>query len=87
MEEIPMNEFRRQIGEYVNQTYYANKTFVLTKGQKKLAALVPIAQLERLAQLEALVNEWQTSANLDTTVPSTLIESESEAKVASEAEG
>jgi hypothetical protein len=78
MEEIPMNEFRRQIGEYVNQAYYANKAFVLIKGQKKLAALVPMAQLERLAQLEALVNEWQTSANLDPIPPSTLIEAEGE---------
>lgn len=52
MEELAINEFRRQVGEYVNQTYYAGKSFVLTKGEKKVAALIPIATLTKLAELE-----------------------------------
>lgn len=52
METLAMNEFRRQVGEYINQTYYAGKAFVLTKGEKKMAALVPIATLHRLQELE-----------------------------------
>lgn len=54
MDELPMSEFRRQTGEYVNQTQYAGKTYVLTKGGKRVVALVPITVLERLAELEAL---------------------------------
>ena len=53
MESLAMNEFRRQVGEYVNQTYYASKAFVLMKGEKKVAALLPIAMVNRLAELEA----------------------------------
>ena len=52
MENLAMNEFRRQVGEYINQTYYASKAFVLTKGDKKVAALVPMAMLNRLSELE-----------------------------------
>ena len=52
MENLAINEFRRQVGEYINQTYYANKSFVLTKGEKKVAALVPMAMLNRLTELE-----------------------------------
>lgn len=71
-----MNEFRRQVGEYINQTYYAGKAFVLTKGEKKVAALVPMAMLNRLAELEAfytqtLANQENTdSSNLKETKPS-----------------
>ena len=50
-----MNEFRRQVGEYINQTYYAGKAFTLVKGTKNVGALVPMAMIERLAELEALV--------------------------------
>ncbi len=53
MEKLAMNEFRRQVGEYVNQTYYAGKAFVLTKGEKRVAALLPVAMLDRLKELEA----------------------------------
>ncbi|SFF28616.1 prevent-host-death family protein [Spirosoma endophyticum] len=53
MENLTMNEFRRQVGEYINQTYYAEKAFVLTKGEKKVAALVPMAMLNRMTELEA----------------------------------
>lgn len=52
MDVLPVNEFRNQIGEYVNQVYYASKAFTLTKGAKPVAALVPITLLERLATLE-----------------------------------
>lgn len=47
-----MNEFRKQVGEYLNQTYYAGKAFTLMKGNRPMAALVPMSMLERLAQLE-----------------------------------
>jgi len=46
-----VNEFFRQVGEYINQTYYAGKAFVLTKKEKKVAALVPMALLNRLTEL------------------------------------
>jgi prevent-host-death family protein len=54
MDEIAMSEFRRQAGEFVNQTYYAGKAFILTKGDKRVAALVPVTVLDRLTELEAL---------------------------------
>lgn len=53
IENLAINEFRRQVGEYINQTYYAGKAFVLTKGEKKVAALVPMAMFNRLTELEA----------------------------------
>ena len=53
MDNLPLNDFRRQVGEYVNQTYYAGKAFVLLKGERKVAALLPIALVERLSELEA----------------------------------
>lgn len=43
MENLSVNEFRRQVGEYINQTFYAGKAFMLTKGEKKVAALIPLA--------------------------------------------
>lgn len=52
MENLTTNEFRRQVGEYINQTYYAGKAFVLTKGEKKVAALIPTTMLNRLTELE-----------------------------------
>lgn len=52
MDNLPLNEFRRQVGEYVNQTYYAGKAFTLLKGERKVAALLPIALVDRLAELE-----------------------------------
>jgi len=54
MKEIPMSEFRRKAGEYVNQTHYAQKVFFLTKGDQRMAALVPVSVLDRLIELEAL---------------------------------
>jgi prevent-host-death family protein len=57
MEHLAMNEFRRQVGEYINQTYYAGKTFVLTKGEKKVAALVPVETLARLEELETFYEQ------------------------------
>lgn len=53
IENLAVNEFRRQIGEYINQTYYASKAFVLTKGDKQVGALVPMAMFNRLTELEA----------------------------------
>lgn len=57
MEDILTTEFRRQVGEYVNQTYYAQKSFRLFKGNKPVAVLVPVTTLERLAELEAFYEE------------------------------
>lgn len=53
VENLAMNEFRRQVGEYINQTYYASKAFILTKGDKKVGALIPMAMFNRLTELEA----------------------------------
>lgn len=58
MDTLPVNEFRRQVGEYLNQTYYAGKAFALVKGEKQVAALVPMAMVERLAQLELIHNAF-----------------------------
>lgn len=52
MDTLPVNEFRKQVGEYLNQTYYAGKAFTLMKGNRPMAALVPISLLERLSRLE-----------------------------------
>ncbi|QMW03336.1 type II toxin-antitoxin system prevent-host-death family antitoxin [Spirosoma foliorum] len=52
MEKITANDFRRQVGEYLNRTYYAKEQFVIIKSGKQIAALVPISILERLTQLE-----------------------------------
>lgn len=54
MDTLPVNEFRRQVGEYLNQTYYAGKAFTLMKGNRPMAALIPIAMLDRLNELEAM---------------------------------
>lgn len=62
-ETLPLTEFRRQVGEYVNQVYYAGKSLVLTKGEKKVAALVPITILERLAELEEFYAQTLTDRN------------------------
>ena len=52
-DDLPLSEFRRQVGEYTNQTYYSGKAFVLLKGGRRVAALLPIALLDRLVELEA----------------------------------
>ena len=52
MENLPLSEFKRQVSEYINQAYYAGKTFGLTKGEKQVAALVPMSMISRLAELE-----------------------------------
>ncbi len=75
-----MNEFRRQVGEYINQTYYAGKAFVLTKGEKKVAALMPIAMLNRLTELETFYA--QNLANSTTTGSSDDDGSETDEKAA-----
>ncbi len=59
-----MIEFRRQVGEFINQTYYAGKTFILTKGEKKVAALVPVSVLDRLTELEAFYKQAITDRQL-----------------------
>lgn len=80
MENLTMNEFRRQVGEYINQTYYAGKAFVLTKGEKKVAALMPIAMLNRLTELETFYA--QNLANSTTTGSSDDDGSETDEKAA-----
>lgn len=70
MDNLTMNEFRRQVGEYINQTYYANKAFVLTKGPKQVAALVPMTMLDRLTELETfyaqtLADRQQADASVE----------------------
>lgn len=62
MDTLPVNEFRRQVGEYLNQAYYAGKAFTLLKGNRRMAALIPIAMLDRLVELE---NQLQTKVDLD----------------------
>ena len=75
MTTLPMNEFRRQVGEYVNQTYYAGKSFTLLKGERAVAALVPMALLDRLNELEAYyaqtIEDQNQPASPDTEVDKT----------------
>ena len=64
MTTLPMNEFRRQVGEYVNQTYYAGKSFTLLKGERAVAALVPISLLDRLNELETYYAQAMNNLNV-----------------------
>ena len=74
MDTLPVNEFRRQVGEYLNQTYYAGKAFTLLKGNRRMAALIPIAMLDRLVELE---NELQTRSTPGTAAPTESMMAES----------
>lgn len=67
MDTLAVNEFRRQVGEYLNQTYYAGKAFTLMKGNRPMAALIPITMLDRLIELE---NELQARSTLYNIEPS-----------------
>ena len=40
MDTLPVNEFRRQVGEYLNQTYYAGKAFTLLKGNSSCEIVI-----------------------------------------------
>lgn len=44
---------RKNLGQYVNEAYYRGDEFVIKRAGKPVAALVPLADLERLASLKA----------------------------------
>lgn len=67
MESLSVNEFRKQVSEYLNQTYYAGKAFTIMKGNRPMAALVPIDMLERLAHFEDLLASQAQLADLPAT--------------------
>lgn len=42
---------RKNLGQYVNETYYRGGEFIIKRAGKPVAALVPLADLEQLAAL------------------------------------
>ncbi len=42
---------RKNLGQYVNETYYRGGEFIIKRAGKPVAALVPLADLEQLAVL------------------------------------
>lgn len=44
---------RKNLGQYVNETYYRGDEFIIKRAGKPVAALVPLADLEKLASLRA----------------------------------
>jgi prevent-host-death family protein len=51
-EKISTAEARSQFAEVINQVAYRGVRIVLTKHDKEVAAVIPIADLEKLALLE-----------------------------------
>ena len=44
---------RKNLGQYVNEAYYRGDEFVIKRAGKPVAALVPLADLEKLIALKA----------------------------------
>ena len=44
---------RKNLGQYVNEAYYRGSEFAIKRAGKPVAALVPLADLERLEALKA----------------------------------
>ncbi len=44
---------RKNLGQYVNEAYYRGDEFVIKRSGRPVAALVPLADLEKLASLKA----------------------------------
>jgi len=52
MSECPASKAREQLSDLINQAAYAKERVVLTRRGKKLAAIVPIEDLELIEAME-----------------------------------
>ena len=60
MEQIPVSEFKKVVGECVNQVAYAKKRYILQKHGKDVAALVPVEDAKKLEDSSS----WETDRKL-----------------------
>ena len=56
MNTLTAGEARDRFAEIVNQAAFGEKRVVITRHGKKVAALVPMADLDRLYELERLID-------------------------------
>lgn len=49
--QLPISEFREQIGELVNQAYYSGKLFGVSKGNKPMGVLVGATQWKEIVRV------------------------------------
>lgn len=60
MKEIPISKFRGELAEHINQVSYAGQRIILERRGKRLAALIPIEEYERLErQRTSTVEEFK----------------------------
>ena len=52
METVPAVKFRQNLGEYLNRVKFIDEVFIIERGGKPLAAIVPLHYLERLKKVE-----------------------------------
>ena len=48
---VPVHEARRNLGELLNQTYYQGMPFMLTRGNKPMAALIGVNEFKKILAL------------------------------------
>lgn len=48
---IPVHEARRNLGELLNQAFYQGMPFMLTRGDKPMAALIGAKEFKRILEL------------------------------------
>lgn len=53
MRSVDAVALRKNLGQYVSEAYYRGDEFVIKRAGKPVAALVPLADLEKLAALKA----------------------------------
>ncbi len=56
MREYTTGEARDRFAEVINETVYGDERIVLTRHGKKIAAVVPLSDLELLIELERLID-------------------------------
>ena len=53
MRSVDAVDLRKNLGQYVNEAYYRGDEFVIKRAGKPVAALVPLADLEKLEAIKA----------------------------------
>ena len=48
---IPVHEARRNLGELLNKAFYQGIPFVLTRGDRPMAALIGVKEFKRILEL------------------------------------
>lgn len=48
---IPVHEARRNLGELLNMAFYQGKPFMLTRGDKPMAAIIGVNEFKRILEL------------------------------------